>query len=190
MIFGFSECIYRGCPTDAMKKMSLTRLFVVCLYDIIFHHNSHNQICNRRYGFHPEQTFLSSLQLKTEQNQVVILCNKFTSISSILFWTMEDNVIYKIMQYFSSLQRLVFEILVFEFDACHGFVAWVGTRKLFVGCLGKFFFIDLNITMKIIVSEIVHKLSPSLNYGHNVLMSDRNNYNDGFKGHRISLVGM
>ena len=72
--------------------MSLIRLFLICQCCKISHHNTHNNIWKKKYGFYLNKKLSSSLLLRPGRNYAIVLCNDSMANLLVLFWTMCNSV--------------------------------------------------------------------------------------------------
>ena len=72
--------------------MPLIRLFLICQCCMFTHHDTHNQIWKKRYGFYTNKKLQSSLPVRPERNYTMTLCNDFRGNWLVLFWTMCNSV--------------------------------------------------------------------------------------------------
>ena len=75
-----------------LQIMSLIRLFLTCQCCMISHHDTHNQIWKKRYGFYLNKKLSNSLPSRPGLNHAVVLCNDFRGYLLVLFWTMCNSV--------------------------------------------------------------------------------------------------
>ena len=117
--------------------MSLIRLVLKCQCCMISHHNTHNKIWKKRYGFYLIKKLSSSLPLRPGRNYAVVLCNHSRVDLLVSFWTMCNSVrgpcdieSLKILKaydvWFSRYQS-------FQYEDCHGFRAGDSVHKFVVG---------------------------------------------------------